>query len=299
VIDVVLEEEGSDHTVSGRAVLNTRLDIARVITREEPIAELEFHFPSTCCEDLSPGGLPLDPIAKARVHLLTDPVAIRAALKEFHTPLPPYSLRLPESPPDTPPEAGWEPHAGREEGGWIKLENLILLGIGLELGTCRVQIALEGLRHPPRTVTLSSEGDHDGTIRSVPGTINLEGGLGAHLVITIEATRVFLGTSEHNPPNNAQRIVVSKLRLAVADLLHAHESKDIIATRVNRRFPKVSPLAASEGLSLQFGLLYIPPGHPSLRVFSEGECVKMDYLEKVEERGPSFEWPGAGLWKGW
>ena len=89
----------------------------------------------------------------------------------------------------------------------------------------------------------------------------------------------------------------------MADLFGRDQSDEVIETRVNRRFPKVrltpgpmptplkggsetqtrqvSPLAASEGLALQCGLVYTPPGHPSLRTLSEGECVRLDHLEKV------------------
>ena len=102
-------------------------------------------------------------------------------MREFHPPPLPFSQR-PVSPPDTPET---RPPC---ETGEIRVENLLLLAVGLELGETRLSLSLEGLSMPSPSVSVTSEGDHDGTIRSIPYAVKLPGGLAATLCITVEAS---------------------------------------------------------------------------------------------------------------
>jgi len=296
----------SDEAIAGRDIMSKTLDVTRCLTRESRKVEVEFHL-----EDNS---LPLNPIVKARMELLTEPQEIEAALQGYILPgatLSRNSLLLSqendrekrekqdrvekvhkkETEVDEKKIEEEEEEEVVKEASEVSIEGLVIVGLGTGLGEVKILFELEGSCGLHSQSHPAQECERSG-MWTIKAPVCLMGNHSSKLTITVKAERLFKGDMDFNPPNNSQKLIVGRIICSVGDFFS--ELPKIQTVRISQRFPKISPLAASDGLAAMFGLTVTPPEIlVNLRVI---EDAKVSTLREKHARKYNAE---KGTWEFW
>ena len=234
--------------------------------------ELAFHF-----QDRS---LPLDPIVKMRLELLTEAREIELALQGYvrrggakaaletiqmansvssiggeNLSTTKDALKANDAVRVSGEARMAEPPTLCEESE-VKVEGLQLIGVGPGLGDITLHFDLKR-GESSQSVTMAAVPSEAAGMWTLKAPFALWGESG-DFTITVEATRLFKGDMDFNPPNNSHKLVIGRLS-ARLDAYFPKSMSGIQSVRISKRFPKISPLASSPDLAVMFGLRLTPP----------------------------------------